>query len=201
MPVLKRIPNLVPIVQVVDRGEDAPQIYNIVERNSHASACEGMPHIPRIPKKDDALLGKRASLLYWRKERVRHAPNSVFGERVAHSALDRNGQLRKDVCQDVRLNIVLQSEPSHYHYVSTHPEIRRKGMLDVDEHARVVLGYLVEQNRTAALWKDDCAMASDRENGILKNCAYEIALCGRFAGSLPHHDVAEIGETPVCDDD
>ena len=72
-------------------------------------------------------------------------------------------------------------------------------MLDIDEHARVVLGYLVEQYRPAALGENDGAVGGDRERRVLENGADEVALGGRFTGGLAHDDVAEVGETPVGD--
>ena len=79
----------------------------------------------------------------------------------------------------------------------TYLEINRQGVLNVDKHASIVFGYLIEKDRTITLRKDDSSVLGHRQNGILEDSPDEVTLGGRLAGGIAHDDVPKIGEAAI----
>lgn len=144
VPAVKHLSNSVPVGKVWHGSEHRREEHDVGEGDSHAAACEWVAHIPRVAEEDDALFGMSTALLDRCEERVWHAPETVLGDGGVYRRMQRRGQLRDDVCEDVVLRST-NSQPTAIRntHARTHLEVRRDGVFDVDEDAGIVLADLV----------------------------------------------------------
>ena len=109
MPAVEHLCDSVPVGKVRHGGEHRREEHDVGEGDGHAAARERVAHIPRVAEEDDALLGMASTLLDGRQERVGHAPETVLGEGGVDRRVQRCGQLRDDMGEDVALQFDKQS--------------------------------------------------------------------------------------------
>jgi hypothetical protein len=103
VPAVEHLRDCVPVSEVRHGGEHRREEHDVGKGDGHTAARERVAHVPRVAKEDDALLGVRAALLDGWEERVGHAPETVLGEGGVDRHVQRRGQLRDDVREDVVL--------------------------------------------------------------------------------------------------
>ena len=103
MPPVKNVRECMPIREVRLGSEHRCEEHNVRKGNGHAAAGERVAHVPRVTEEDDALLGVWPTLLDGWEERIRHAPEPVLRQRGVDGRMERFGELRDDVGENMIL--------------------------------------------------------------------------------------------------
>jgi hypothetical protein len=121
VPPVEQVRDCVPVGQIRLGYDHRREEDDVRKCDGHAATSERMAHVPCIAEEDNALPVVRPALFYGREERVGHAPETVFGKRAVNGCVERFGELRDDVGEDIVLEERIEFELKAYFAPSAPP--------------------------------------------------------------------------------
>ena len=161
-------------------GKEVAQEQDVVERDGHATARQGMPHVHRVAEENESRREIRAG----REEGVGHASQPAPVERGCERWLHARREGRQDLCAQMCFHAAVG--------VACAGQVRGH----VDERARLVRADLVQEDGRV-LAEDDVPVRGSREVGVDELETVEFGGGGRFVRVV---GLAELGGVAVGDD-